>query len=530
MTSLLGMTSLWERRKPRSASIAAFAAPTLMLMLAASPVVAGTLSGTVFEDANGNGIRDAGEPGIGGIGLSNGSAIVRSAADGSFAITAADGDVVFAIKPPDRSFGRRADGLPDSWRLAEEGGRFDVALSPAQAAAGTLEVLLFSDPQVASLVDIDDFYTDIVEPLQGTRADLGMTMGDIVADDLSLYPTINAVTASLGVPWLHVAGNHDLDGDAVDDAGSLATFHRSFGPDTVAWEEPQATFIGLDDVVAMPGQRPAYVGGLREDQFAFLEAYLPTVPKERLLVIGVHIPLFDTAAPGRPPSFRAADRERLFALLEGFPHVLLLSGHRHTQQHVFHDADDGWHGATPLHEYNIGAACGAFWSGVEDAAGVPDATMADGTPNGYARMEVGADGAYALYWHNARDPDDTTIGLHAPKVLRQGAYPAWGVYANVYMGMDDTVVEYRVDDGDWQAMRKVLQPDPRLVVENVRDDLADELRGWDRSPEAEPSAHLWRGALPTDLALGEHIVEVRYQDRWRGEQRATTTYRLASGL
>src|SRR5690606_41434102 len=74
--------------------------------------------------------------------------------------------------------------------------------------------------------------------------------------------------------------------------------------------------------------------------------------------------------------------------------------------------------------YSIAAACGAFWSGVEDAAGVPDATMADGTPNGYARMEVGADGAYALYWHNARDPDDTTIGLHAPKVLRQGAYPA----------------------------------------------------------------------------------------------------------
>src|SRR5690606_12077529 len=133
----------------------------------------------------------------------------------------------------------------------------------------------------------------------------------------------------------------------------------------------------------------------------------------------------DTAAPGRPPTFRTADRERLFGLLEGFPHVLLLSGHRHTQQHVFHGPGDGWHGAKPLHEYNIGAACGAFWSGVEDAAGVPDATMADGTPNGYASMEVGPGGHYALYWHNARDPDGAGIGLHAPKVLRQGAYPAW---------------------------------------------------------------------------------------------------------
>jgi hypothetical protein len=75
-------------------------------------------------------------------------------------------------------------------------------------------------------------------------------------------------------------------------------------------------------------------------------------------------------------------------------------------------------------------------------------------------------------------------------------------------------------------MRKVSQPDPNLLAENARDDEADALRGYDRSPEAEPSSHLWRGALPTDLAVGEHVVEVREFDRWRGEQRATTRYRL----
>ena len=504
--------ALLERRKPRLRSIAASAAPTLLLLCA--PAFAATVTGKVFQDTNGNGAREAGEPGIAGVAVSNGRAIVRSDASGGYVIDAVPGDVVFAIKPPTRAFGTRDDGLPAFWRLAGEGAEFDIALSPVRAARGPLEVLLFSDPQVASLDDVNHFYIDIVEPLLGTTAALGMTMGDVVADDLSLYPEINMAIQALDVPWLHVAGNHDLDAGAMDDAGSLATFRRTYGPDTVAWEEPQATFIGLDDVIAMPGRRPAYVGGLRAGQFDFLEAYLPTLPKDRLLVIGVHIPLFD--------SFRAADRERLFALLDGFPHVLLLSGHTHTQRHVFHGR---------IHEYNIGAACGAFWSGVADASGVPDATMADGTPNGYARLRVGANGEYALTWHNARDPADSTIGLHAPKVLRQGAYPAWGVYANVYMGfegrgMDDTVVEYRVDDGAWKPMRKVLQPDPRLVVENVRDDLADALRGRDRSPEAEPSTHLWRGALPTDLAVGEHVVEVRYTDPWRGEQRATTTYRL----
>src|SRR3546814_19590627 len=108
--------------------------------------------------------------------------------------------------------------------------------------------------------------------------------------------------------------------------------------------------------------------------------------------------------------------------------------------------------------------------------------------------------------------------LHAPKVLREAAYPAWGVYANVFMGRDDTRVEYRVDGGDWMPMRRVSQPDPRLLVENMRDDLAETLRGFDRSPEANPSQHLWRGTPPTDPAAGQHRVAVPAYEAWSGPQ------------
>jgi hypothetical protein len=394
----------------------------------------------------------------------------------------------------------------------------------AEAVPEAFEVLVFGDPQPQTLVDVDYYRRDIVEPIVGrTNAKLGIALGDIASDNPSLYPAVKSATAELGIPWLYVPGNHDIDGGATSDADSLRGFHRAFGKDTFLRKTALANFIGLDDVVAMPGQKPAYIGGFRPDQFAFLEKILPALAKQKLLVVAVHIPLFEEA--GRD-TFRDADRERLFALLRDFPHVLLLSAHSHAQRNVFHGEADGWHGATSLHEYNVGAACGAFWSGVKDTAGIPAATMADGTPNGYAVLTVKSGGEYALAWHNARDPGDAQIGLHAPKVLRQGAYPAWGVYANVYMGDDDTRVEYRIDGGEWKPMRKVLQPDPGLLAENARDDEADALRGYDRSPEAEPSPHLWRGALPTDLAVGEHEVEVREFDRWRGEQRATTRYRL----
>ncbi|MEO5565673.1 MAG: calcineurin-like phosphoesterase family protein [Luteimonas sp.] len=502
----------------------------LVLFAPMASAADGRVSGSVFEDANGNGARDHGEVGLADIAVSNGRDIVRSASDGRYVIETRVDDVVFAIKPAGRSFGLRANGLPGFWHSGP-GDHFDVALSPVQGGRGPLQVLLFADPQAKSLVDVGYYRRDIVAPLQGTQASLGLSLGDISNDDLSLYPALNAVTASLGVPWLHIAGNHDLDAGASTDEETLRTFRATYGPDTVAWEEQGASFIGLDDVVAMPGQRPSYVGGLRGDQFAFLESYLATVPKDRLLVLGAHIPFFDTAAPGAAPTFRPADRERLFALLRGFPHVLLLSGHTHNQQHVFHDAGDGWHGSQPLHEYNVGAACGAFWSGIKDAAGIPLTTMSDGTPNGYALLTVQAQGGYALAWHNARDPADSQIGLSAPKVLRRGAYPAWAVYANVFMGLEPAApaaspVSYRIDGGEWKPMRQVLQPDPALLAENLRDDAAQALRGYDRSPEAAPSAHLWRGTLPTDLAEGAHAVEVRYLDPWRGEQRASTSYRL----
>lgn len=534
----------------------------LLLLLLAVAAPAGALppscEGVVFEDSNANGRRDAGEPGLVGIRVSDGTRLVESAADGRYrGLGGEPGRTVFVIKPAGYTFAKRGDGLPDFWRnlapdpapalkyggiAAGVPGCRDFALRRQRERADGLQVLVFADPQTKSLVDIDYYRRDIIESVKrdsaidmshsfgkfyfgGGAGDLGISLGDIVNDDLSLYPVLNKATASLGVPWLHVAGNHDLDFDATRDEDSLLSFRHVFGPDTFAWEEPEAVFIALDDVIYRPGQKPAYVGGLREDQFAFLQAYLPSVPKERLLVIAVHIPFFDTSRVPQWQTFRPADRERLFALLKDFSHVLLLSGHSHTQQHVYHDSTDGWHGTRPLHEYNVGAACGAFWSGAKDAAGIPDATMFDGTPNGYARLRVKAGGEYALSWHPARDPD-TQIGLHAPRVLRQGAYPAWGIYANVYMGRDDSQVEYRVDGGQWRPMSKVEQPDPRMLAENARDDAADTLRGYDRSPEAIPSAHLWRGTLPTDLAAGEHRVEVRVLDPWRGEQRAQTRYRL----
>lgn len=504
---------------------------------------AGSVSGTVFEDRDGDGRHDRGEPGVPGVAVSNGRALAVSDRGGRYRLPVEPGQTVFAIKP---AGWRHASGdlaAPGAWRHVPQAGApalryggirsavagtFDIGLRREPPGDGRLDVRVFADPQVKSRADVGYYARDIVdsvlaEPTHMVRPSLGLSLGDIVDDALDLFPALNSQTRRIGVPWLHVAGNHDMDLDAAHDDDALRSFREIYGPDTFAWEEPEAVFIGLDDVIHQPAQRPVYIGGFREDQFAFLEAYLPRVPKDRLVVIALHIPLFE---PEDKDTFRDADRERLFALLRDFPHVLVLSGHNHGQRHWRHGARTGWQGSTLLHEYNVGAACGAFWSGAPDAAGIPDSTMADGTPNGYASLVIEQGGRYALAWHAARDATNPGIGLFAPKVLRHGAYPAFGVFANVYMGEADSRVEFRVDQGEWRPMRRVSAPDPRLLRENALDADANALRGYDRSPEAKPSPHLWRADLPTDLAVGTHRIEVRAFDPWRGELRAQGEYRL----
>lgn len=489
------------------------------------------VSGTVRIDADGDGRADPGAGGVAGVKLSNGRDVVVTDARGRYRIALRDDDTLFVIKPAGWAPVLREDGLPDLWqherRIASQGLRYpglprsrakgDFVLHPAPRDADGFEVLVFGDPQPKRIEHVGHFRRDIVEPLVGGRWRLGISLGDIVDDDLSLYPPMLEAMALLRTPWLHVPGNHDLDFDAASDRASLDTYRAHFGPDTLAWEEPGVSFIGLDNVLYDPKTR-RYSGGLREDQFEFLEAYLGTVPDSQRVVLAMHMPLFR--------GFDGGHRKRLFGLLERFHEPLVLSAHSHVQQHVHHGPDAGWNGARPLHEYNVGAACGGFWGGPADAVGIPDARMADGTPNGHATLRFDGAGGLAIRWTVARDPSDPAMHLHAPKVLRRGAWPGVPVVANVYMADAESLVEVRIGDGPWQPMRRVEAADPLLLAENLRDDTSLVLRGFDRLVQAVDSMHLYRFNLPTDLEAGEHRIEVRYRDRWRGVLGATTVYRL----
>ena len=81
------------------------------LLALAVPVGAETARGSVFEDLNGNGLREAGEPGIAGVRVSDGLRVVETGQDGGWTLDVEDEAVLFIVKP--RGFARVAGGDGD---------------------------------------------------------------------------------------------------------------------------------------------------------------------------------------------------------------------------------------------------------------------------------------------------------------------------------------------------------------------------------------------------------------------------------
>lgn len=483
---------------PRTAVLGA------MVVLAAAARLFAS-AGYVFDDRNGDGLRGAGEPGIASVAVSNGVDVALTDTNGFFRLPDRAAARVFVIKPRGWCPPLGADNVP---RLAapEAGasGELDFPLRPRAEADG-LRALVLTDPQPSSETEAGYLERGLLARL-GRRPDVafGVTLGDIVYDRPDLFARVNALLGGVGVPWYSVPGNHDKALGTPDEAASIAAFESVYGPPTYAFHAGPALFVALDDVRPLGG--PRFIGGLRPDQFEFLSNLLRVTPRDEWLVLMVHIPLF-LPSPDSPPTFRAADRLRLFGMLRDRTHVLILSGHTHYQRHVEHGPDDGWAGAAPLHEYNVAAACGGFWSGPPGPDGVPASTMADGTPPGYAVLGFKA-GGVSMDYFPALLPPDRQLEVHAPASVapRQGFV---AFYANVFNGDDSWAVEARVDGGAWVAMARTPGWDPSYADAYLAQDRELKPAAGARIPPPVVCYHLWRGTLPADLKVGAHVLRVR---------------------
>jgi len=499
----------------------------LLLLVLPTAAAAATADGLVFADDNGNGLRDPAERGLAGVAVSNGRDVLRTDAAGRWQLPLDDDAIVFVIKPAGWTTPVDAQGLPRFYRVHKPAGSppsrypgvaptgplpasIDFALRP-QAEPARFTALLFGDTQVRNQKEIDYLAHDVVEELIGSQAAFGVTLGDVLFDDLSHFAALSATVGLIGIPWHNTLGNHDMNYDAADDRHSDESFERAFGPAYYAFDYGPAHFIVLDDVVWQGRAADAddyaggnYIGGLGADQLEFLRQDLALVPAEKLVVLFMHIPVVAT--------WIDADREALYRLLEPRAHALSVSAHFHYHEHRFLGAEDGWRGAAPHHHLINATTCGSWWSGAPDEAGIPHTTMRDGAPNGYTILTVdGAD--YRLDFKAARRPADEQMRLWAPEAVARSEAAAAELLANVYNGSPRTRVEYRLGTGDWLPMARVEREDPHYAALKVLEAGETPPPG-PRLPKAVASPHLWAARLPANPPQGTQCIEVRATDHW----------------
>lgn len=500
------------------------------------------VSGFVYEDTNQNGKKEKREKGLSGVSVSNGTQVVQTDAKGKYELPLSGDNQIFVIKPSGYAFALDEFNLPKFYVTHKPEGSPDDAFK-YQAVEPTVELpksvdfglivkqeskdfsaFLFGDPQPYSLEELEYFRKAIVTEASNSKNGelFGISLGDLVGDNLSHHLPYKEVMKEMNLTWYNVIGNHDMNYEANEDLHSDETFELNFGPANYAFNYGDAHFLVLDDILYPdPRDGKGYWGGFRPDQIEFVKNNLKFVDKNKLIVVAFHIPLF----VGDEQHFEAQSRQQLFDLLKDYSNILILSAHMHMQSNQFYTEKHGWHGAKPLHEYNVGTTSGDWYSGEFNEKGLPVSTMRDGTPVGYAYLKIKGN-QYELDYKVAGKPLGYKMEIYAPKVIADKGWNTAMVFANVFMGAENDKVEIRVDKGEWKPMNKVETEDPSFYATVQKWDLSETLMKGRRPSNPVESSHIWSARIPNKLGLGEHEIEIKITDMFGREFIQSKSYRI----
>ena len=524
-----------------------------------------TATGVVFDDRNGNGERDRGERGIRDVPVSNGSDVVRTDKNGRYELTVDDQTIIFISKPagwgvpvnevqlPQYYYTHFPNGSPHELRyggIAPTGplpASVDFPMFKDDSRDASFKAIGFADPQTSNIGQIEDMAVDVIAELVGTDASFGLTVGDVVNDPLDLFAPHNEAVSKIGIPWWNTPGNHDQDYDAPTDENATDTYKATFGPTDYSFDYGQVHFVLMDNVEHQ-GPDHGYRGYLNAEQLDWLENDLHYVPRNKLVVIGTHIPLATDATTST--SVNTANIRELFRVLQDRKYVYSISGHDTSNSwQMYLDKTDGWYGKDKFHHQVLAEVRGGGWTtGPTDERGIQAADMADGNPNGHYEFTFrGYD--YTPRFKPASLPADYQIRLSfdggQEGLIRIPTGPSgsagfadgaviygvgdWAdtvterptVTANVFDGGERHKVEVKIDKQKYVPMTHLIpQNDPYIST------LRSTLSGSQRPAAPELSSHLWSYELPAKLQFGEHTITVRSTDPYGKVSTITETFEV----
>lgn len=434
-------------------------------------------------------VRIAGT-GTGRVAVSDGRSVALTAPDGTFTlVTDSRHPHVFVSLPSAAEFPVTPRGSAAMYQpiVADANGEATVVFDLARAAANDHKhgFLVLADPQTLDMEDMGVLNATTVPDVRATVKAMGGTRlfgvgcGDLMFDNLALFPEYEKAVQQMGLPFVQVLGNHDADRVRTDEM-SAATFLRTFGPANHSFNRGDVHYVVLDDVFWIDD---GYIGYLSQEQLDWLAADLAVLEKGRRVVVFVHIPPYCTThlrwGNKKPEkSMVVNNRQALYDILAPYK-AHIIAGHQHESEHVMD-------GGIPTHV--AGAVCGAWWTGP---------VCADGTPNGYAVYEVNGE-EISWRYKSTGEPADLQI-----RAYDRGTDPAAlsEVIANVW---------------DWDPAWTVV-----WYEDGIRKGKMEQRRGFDplasqlyRGPEI-PRKHPWADPWQADhlfrAAITPSANEVRVE-------------------
>lgn len=319
---------------------------------------AGTVTGRVFLDANGDGQYQAGEAGVAGALVSDGATLVRTAADGAYRIEAPDGDQVVFVENP-----------AGTW--APKGFYRNVKVGPAEAdfplvsqeqktpfyfVQGTdLHIRAGVEPQMAQYVVAVNGQAVPLAFAVHTGDLVDDTNGSNVTQARAKFEVYKQMVVGLKPTLFNLPGNHEHVGAHRKDVSpetpgwGKGLYRELFGPTHYAFNYAGVHFVALDGTRIVNGKME---WDMPVECLAWLKAYLAQVPPEEPLVLLIHEP-FSTL----PSKAEVAEA------LQGRKILVSLSGHGHAiWRPTFSGAPEIMAGATSYawHGVNFGANAMAY--------------------------------------------------------------------------------------------------------------------------------------------------------------------------
>ncbi len=135
--------------------------------------------------------------------------------------------------------------------------------------------------------DVQTYTQDEVEYAhEGAFADLAnredytecgaLFTGDLVGDDLSLYPQTRELVSMLNGPARFLPSNHDLDFDATDSEHAFDTYRAAFGPECYSYDVGKAHVVALSNIEYPLEGSSGYSAALDERQLEWLRQDMPS--------------------------------------------------------------------------------------------------------------------------------------------------------------------------------------------------------------------------------------------------------------